>query len=340
MSCPSCYMTNKISCDICGFKSIKSVDTNIYVLELAKNKYYIGKTTTPTFRLEQHFNSNGSAWTKKYKPIRVLEIIPNCDDYDEDKYTLKYMKQYGIDNVRGGSFCQIELDEENINTINRMINGSTDKCYKCGGNHFVNNCSNNSNKITCFRCQREGHTIDNCYASTDKNGEEIIDYESEEEVFACSYCNKEFDSYKGAQFHENVHCKNKSTKKTKENKCFRCGRSGHYATDCYAKTNINKEEISESNEEETTESNEEKISESSEEEETTESNEEIEVYCCDYCGKEFDTEKGARFHENVHCKNKPTKQTKQTKCFRCGRSGHYATDCYANSHINGNMIFG
>jgi predicted GIY-YIG superfamily endonuclease len=232
MGCPSCYLTNKTSCNICGFKSIKTVDTNIYILECSNKtegksegktegyKYYIGKTTNPTFRLEQHFNSAGSAWTKKYNPIRVLEIIPNCDDFDEDKYTIKYMKQYGIDNVRGGSFCQIELDEENTNTINRMINGSTDKCYKCSGNHFVNDCTNNStnnsNKITCFRCQREGHTEENCYAKTDKNGEELINFV---EVYCCDYCGKEFDTEKGASFHQNVHCKNKSTKKTQQNKC-------------------------------------------------------------------------------------------------------------------------
>ena len=80
---------------------------NIYILQLEDNspgtytpckgyKYYIGKTTQPDIRLESHFNSNGSSWTKKYKPIKVLEIIPNCDEFDEDKYTLKYMEKYGI----------------------------------------------------------------------------------------------------------------------------------------------------------------------------------------------------------------------------------------------------
>ena len=28
----------------------------IYVLELENKKYYVGKTTNPDFRLEQHFN--------------------------------------------------------------------------------------------------------------------------------------------------------------------------------------------------------------------------------------------------------------------------------------------
>jgi hypothetical protein len=60
----------------------------IYVLELENKKYYIGKTTNPDFRLEQHFNFSGSQWTKKYKPIKILELKSNCDDYDEEKYTI------------------------------------------------------------------------------------------------------------------------------------------------------------------------------------------------------------------------------------------------------------
>ena len=62
----------------------------IYILELENNKYYIGKTTHPEFRIEHHFNSNGSAWTTKYKPIRLYALIPDCDDYDEDKHTKIY----------------------------------------------------------------------------------------------------------------------------------------------------------------------------------------------------------------------------------------------------------
>jgi hypothetical protein len=70
---------------------------NIYILKLENNKYYIGRTNNPKFRIENHFNNKGSYWTKKYKPINVIEVINNCDEYDEDKYTIKYMNLYGID---------------------------------------------------------------------------------------------------------------------------------------------------------------------------------------------------------------------------------------------------
>ncbi len=73
----------------------------IYVLQLEQNKYYIGKTSQPDIRIDSHFKSSGSMWTKKYKPIKILELIENCDNYDEDKYTIIYMIKYGIPFVRG-----------------------------------------------------------------------------------------------------------------------------------------------------------------------------------------------------------------------------------------------
>lgn len=121
---------------------------SIYILLLEDNKYYVGKSPNPKFRIEQHFNSNGSSWTKKYKPIRVIETINNCDNFDEDKYTLKYMAKFGINNVRGGSFCEITLSDNNILTLEKMLKSSQDKCYICNNfGHFAKNCKQNENKI-------------------------------------------------------------------------------------------------------------------------------------------------------------------------------------------------
>ncbi len=94
----------------------------IYIIKLEKEKYYIGKTNNPQFRLKQHFNSVGSEWTKLYKPIKVIELKPNCEDYDEDKITLQYMDKYGINNVRGGSFVSVKQDilRKNVKKMNVM----------------------------------------------------------------------------------------------------------------------------------------------------------------------------------------------------------------------------
>lgn len=113
----------------------------VYTLLLEQNKYYVGKTDNPQFRIDSHFHASGSAWTKKYPPLKLLDLIPDCDHFDEDKYTKVYMNKYGINNVRGGSFCQIELDKITYEMLEKMIFSATDKCYLCGEEgHFINNC--------------------------------------------------------------------------------------------------------------------------------------------------------------------------------------------------------
>jgi predicted GIY-YIG superfamily endonuclease len=131
---------------------------HIYILELEEGKYYVGKTNHIDFRLDDHREGTGSVWTSKYRPIKLIVKFEG-DDFDEDKYTIKYMKEYGIDNVRGGSFCQINLSEEVRALLERMIKGATDKCYRCGEEgHFVRNCK----KPMCYRCKKIGHYANRC----------------------------------------------------------------------------------------------------------------------------------------------------------------------------------
>jgi hypothetical protein len=188
----------------------------IYALKLEQEKYYIGKTNNPQFRLKNHFNLNGSVWTQLYKPLQVLTLIPNCDDYDEDKITKKYMDKYGINNVRGGSFVSVKLKKSAIDTLTQMNNGTNDKCFICGKKgHFAKECEE----------------YEEC--------EECEEYEEYEEVWCCEYCGKEFNSNKGCLFHESVYCKKKYKKQIEyESYCFRCGREGHYESICYASKHI------------------------------------------------------------------------------------------------------
>jgi hypothetical protein len=115
----------------------------IYVLQLKENKWYIGKTETSKFRIDTHFDSAGSEFTKKYPPQEIYQIIPECDKYDEDKYVKKYMDKYGIDNVRGGTYCRLELTSNEKEVIQKELWGANDLCFLCGGDHFVKDCPNN-----------------------------------------------------------------------------------------------------------------------------------------------------------------------------------------------------
>lgn len=125
----------------------------IYVLELVDGKYYVGKTNNHSFGIEQHFNSNSSVWTRKYNPISVLEFISNCDDYDEDKYTRIYMDKYGIENVRGGSFCEEVLDEATLKMLEKMSNSAKNKCFICGKiSHFAKECETCNNLEDIDKC--------------------------------------------------------------------------------------------------------------------------------------------------------------------------------------------
>ena len=81
---------------------------SVYILELTNNKYYVGSTAKIMVNMD--VVNYHIPWIQKYKPIRILNVIYDCDKYDEDKYTRKYMDDYGLDNVRGGSFSSEHLD--------------------------------------------------------------------------------------------------------------------------------------------------------------------------------------------------------------------------------------
>jgi hypothetical protein len=150
----------------------------IYILELESGKYYIGKSDNVEERVSAHFDGKGSVWTKRYSPIEVIETIDNCDEFDEDKYTKRYMAEYGIDNVRGGSYTTMSISQEDRSILERELATAYDLCFKCmKRGHFSKDCpstgsvhSSRQKQIKCYRCGRNNHISTQCYARTHLDG--------------------------------------------------------------------------------------------------------------------------------------------------------------------------
>jgi predicted GIY-YIG superfamily endonuclease len=218
--------------------------SQLYVLKLEGGKYYVGKSDNPAQRYKQHKDGAGAAWTKKYTPVKFMETRALKGEHDETNLTKDLMKKYGVDNVRGGAYTQIVLDDATKAVLEREILGNTDKCYKCGlGGHFANQCpvekavpallwecaycpkrfatepscdrhmTSCPGQIgsNCYRCGRNRHYANNCFAKTHLDGSELEENEEDDEE--------------------------------EEGTCDRCGRTNHSSDNCYARTDVDGDEI-------------------------------------------------------------------------------------------------
>jgi hypothetical protein len=74
----------------------------VYVLELEGDYYYIGFTQDLVKRLGQHFDSKGAQWTKKHRPLRLIDVYYDVPALVEHRVTKRYIERFGMDKVRGG----------------------------------------------------------------------------------------------------------------------------------------------------------------------------------------------------------------------------------------------
>lgn len=207
----------------------------IYILKLREGKYYVGKSVDPERRIRQHKGGEGSAWTRRFPLLHVVQVSPMTHTLEETETTKRLMLEHGIDNVRGGPYSQMVLPAETVDSLEAEFCAADDRCFGCGDTgHFFRDCPEFSpprlsprrrNPVShsgrsrpsqgCSRCGRNGHLIQDCYARTDVAGNLL-----ETELSTDDSSSSMDDSSSSTQG------------------CFRCGRSSHWIQDCYARTDV------------------------------------------------------------------------------------------------------
>lgn len=224
----------------------------IYVLELEGGKYYVGKTKNANLRIGQHFDGDGSEWTKLHKPLNVIDIKTSFTIFDEENITIAYMREKGIYNVRGGIYCRAELSKGEIDHIQKVLLSIDNKCYNCGGNHYVKECNVVQNLINDETCKKDefiGSTVRaffeflfNEFDARNKNEknddnnlkkDKILNVIRNTPLFGgTSELNKISNKSNIKNEHSLAKTKNDNKKAVF---CTKCGRKNHNENNCYAK---------------------------------------------------------------------------------------------------------
>lgn len=183
---------------------------HIYVLQLKEGKWYIGMSDDVATSYKQHKEGKGPEWTQVYPPIKIKDVMKNVNpNINISEITRNYMNKYGVKNVRGGLYVDNIINEYDSKLIRVKLWDSENRCHRCG--------RKDHNEKSCKAIETaDGEPIETMQLSFSVDTQESI---IEEYVVSEKPC-----GYYGSTHHTTG--------------CYRCGRWGHYARDCYARVDI------------------------------------------------------------------------------------------------------
>ena len=92
--------------------------TSFFLMELEHGKYFVGASKDPLKTLEEHREGvAGMAWTQIHHPVRLKEIVAVARPRELDDYVRRCMLEWGVEHVRGGSWCDVRLRDKDRREI-------------------------------------------------------------------------------------------------------------------------------------------------------------------------------------------------------------------------------
>lgn len=135
-----------------------NLDDEIYVLELAQGRVYVGRSSNVRRRLGQHMSGHGSAFTQAFPPTGTLlprlGRVTGSPEAAERDETLRYMFMRGIQVVRGWKYTRVSMPKEDEQDAEENIRELFDLCRRCGHpGHFMTQCKASFDRLgrACMR---------------------------------------------------------------------------------------------------------------------------------------------------------------------------------------------
>ena len=157
----------------------------VYVLALEKGKFYVGVTKEVQRRFAEHKSGKGSAFTRKYSPLGIVyqknikTKIKKVAESEENAFTINLMKKYGIENVRGGHYCQISTADV-INTMGVNLSKEIEEAFRSGKNK--NTFKKIDKEVEALSAREKGEPV-NIANDKKKNSKTRIRKKNKKEVY-------------------------------------------------------------------------------------------------------------------------------------------------------------
>ena len=155
--------------------------TIMYVFELSNQKWFLHITTkNDEIPIDEHKIQLECElmydFVKDNLPILSSKYITINQDLEVDFFVKKYMRYYGIDNVRGGTYTNTNLTHEEHKFITKELNFNLiEECSKqyllreimIKYDEIIENQKNNMNELLCEEIQKFNYEL-NLYNKTKK----------------------------------------------------------------------------------------------------------------------------------------------------------------------------
>lgn len=91
----------------------------IHVINLKGNKWFLHTSTTSSDKPKQIFQECATLYeyARENRPVTVFESIPFVNTMELNAIVKQYMRYYGVDNVRGGSYSESILPDFMLKTL-------------------------------------------------------------------------------------------------------------------------------------------------------------------------------------------------------------------------------